>query len=317
MSVRVAAINYLNTLPFMYGIAHSSVCKQIELVACTPSRAAQMLIDGQVDLGIVPVGALENQENLKIVSDYCIGANGSVDSVLICSQKPLDEIDVLYLDEDSRTSAALTKLLAKVFWKIEPEFKPFDFHKLCSVEKIKTADKDSNISYSGEVHNIQNSLFDTNNSYLLIGDKALENKSKFKYVYDLAQQWKEFTQKPFVFATWTTNKNLSSEFLQEFNEALRYGVNHIEEAVHECFLDSGTEPADAHVFDISKGTENSLLERVSFNVDRKYSDAITSEQALKYLKNNISYEFNQEKKDGLLCFWNMVFSSSKFRVRWF
>lgn len=207
--VKVAAISYLNTLPFIYGIKNHPVNEQVELIVCTPSEGADLLISGKADLGIVPIAAVPFIPESKFVSDYCIGATGKVASVLLCSGVPLDQIGTLYLDTESRTSVQLARILCRDYWCIAPDFTDFNF----SRETLNPAA-----------------------SYVLIGDKALEHSGKFAYVYDLAAEWIAFRKIPFVFACWITNKKLDPAFLKDFNAALAYGVSHIAEAVEEADL---------------------------------------------------------------------------------
>ena len=160
MVVRVAAINYLNTIPFVYGLENSSVREQIELTFCTPSQAADRLISNDIDLGIVPVATLFEHSSFKVVSDFCIASDNEVKSVLLCSGKRLEDISEILLDMDSRTSAMLVQVLSKNYWNIDPKFSQFNF----------TA-----------------SELDTEASYLLIGDKALKRAGDFKYVYEIGR----------------------------------------------------------------------------------------------------------------------------------
>lgn len=241
--IRIAIITYLNTLPFIYGLEHSSISRQIELISCSPAQAAQKIISGEVDLGIVPSAIIPLDDKFRVVSDYCIGAQGDVDSVLICSGLPLSEIKEIYLDSESKTSALLTKVLAEKFWDITPVY--IDF------------------KYSAEA-------LDISKSYLLIGDKALRCANEFEYRYDLAAEWFKFTGKPFVFACWTANKELPEAFLKEFNAALAYGVENIEACVE-------------WVTDFPKDI------------------------AIAYLKNNISYHLDANKKAGLSEFLRMAY----------
>ncbi|MBP9019028.1 MAG: menaquinone biosynthesis protein [Rikenellaceae bacterium] len=206
MPFRVSAISYLNTVPFVYGLQNHPVSRYIDIEFSTPAKSAEKLIKGYTDISIVPVAVIPQVENNLVFSDYCIGANGKVASVLLCSGVPVEKIKTIYLDSESRTSVLLTRLLAERFWKIRPEYVSFDF---------------------------SDSKLDFELSYLLIGDKALRHGYDFPYVYDLAEEWIKFTSLPFVFACWTANKDLDSSFVSEFNEALEFGVNNIDKAVEK------------------------------------------------------------------------------------
>ncbi|MDZ4058499.1 MAG: MqnA/MqnD/SBP family protein, partial [Bacteroidales bacterium] len=155
MQIRISAISYLNTLPFIYGLKSSSLYPQeIDLRFSTPERAAKDLIRRSVDLGIVPSAIIPQIGKDRIISDYCIGAEGEVASVLLCSGKPVSDIDHLFLDCESTTSALLTRILFRKHWRSEPSYSLFN----ANLEEI-----------------------DSSLSYLLIGDKALLNGGKFKY----------------------------------------------------------------------------------------------------------------------------------------
>ena len=202
--VRIAAINYLNTIPFIYGLEARMAPGAVAMHFCTPSESAAMLRDDRADVGIMPVGALGDLADAHIVSDYCIGATGPVASVLVVSGRPIAEVGEILLDVDSRTSVLLTRYLCRAQWHITPAFTPFDF---------------------------RSQALDPARCYLLIGDKALLHAGDFAYVYDLAAEWIALKQLPFVFACWTANKALDPAFIESFNEALDYGVRHLPEAV--------------------------------------------------------------------------------------
>ena len=202
--VRIAAINYLNTIPFIYGLEARMAPGEIAMQFCTPAESAVLLRGDKADVGIMPVGALQDLKDPHIISEYCIGATASVASVLVVSGRPVEEVEEIFLDVDSRTSVLLTRYLCAEKWHIAPRFTPFDF-----------------------LHE----PLDPQRCYLLIGDKALLHGGEFSYVYDLAAEWIALKGLPFVFACWTANKPLDPVFIEKFNQALAYGISHVPEAV--------------------------------------------------------------------------------------
>jgi chorismate dehydratase len=252
MAIKVSVIPYLNTLPFHYGLENHSIVSELEFDFSVPSLSAEKLKKGETDIGIIPSAEIPNIKGAKIITDYCIGAEGKVASVLLCSGKPLSEISKIFLDTDSKTSVMLARILAHKYWNIFPEFEDFDFS-------------------AGQL--------DFDSSYILIGDKAMHNGEKFDYVYDLAEEWIKFRGKPFVFACWVTNKHLKDDFIDRFNEALRYGVENIEEALH------------------------------------KSSSDFTYAVSYEYLKNNISFNLTADKREGLSDFWSLALEELKSKVR--
>jgi chorismate dehydratase len=71
--VRVGAVSYLNTKPLLYGVKRSGLMDRIELVEEYPSRIATMLVNDQIDIGLVPVAIIPQLTEAHIVTDYCIG----------------------------------------------------------------------------------------------------------------------------------------------------------------------------------------------------------------------------------------------------
>jgi chorismate dehydratase len=202
---RIGAVSYLNTRPLLFGLEQSGLMSQIELIKTYPAVIAQDLIDGKIDMGLVPVAVIPLLKEAHLVSKYCIGAESAVASVCIFSDVPIDQIDKVYLDYQSRTSVQLAKILLQQFWKKEVEF-------------IK-ADENYINQISGRTAGV------------IIGDRALLARSNFKYIYDLAEAWIDHTGLPFVFATWIANKPIPSDFIKSFDLVNEYGLSHIDDVV--------------------------------------------------------------------------------------
>ena len=195
--IRVSAVSYTNTSPFLQGIKVSSVMEQIDLSVDYPAECARKVIENEADMGIIPVAALSRLSEYHLMTDYCIGSDGAVDSVFIFSTKPVEEILSIRLDHQSRTSNGLARILLKYYWK-----------------------KDVEVLMEGEA-----------DAYVLIGDRTFGKKEEIPYVYDLGHYWKEFTGLPFTYAVWVSNKELPASFVQDFNEALKDGVSRRNEVI--------------------------------------------------------------------------------------
>jgi len=197
--IKVSAVSYTNTTPFIYGIQHTPLINEIELSLDIPSTCAQKLIDKQVDIGLVPVAALLHIPNYEIISDYCIGATGAVNSVFIFSHKPINQIQTLRLDPQSRTSNNLARVLLKNYWK-QP---------------------------------VQITEDDNADAFVEIGDRTFGKKDQYPHVYDMGQEWMNFTGLPFAFAVWAANRPLSAPFIQLFNESMKFGLDHRHQVIAE------------------------------------------------------------------------------------
>ena len=205
--IRVAAVSYLNTKPFLFGLRHSAILNRMQLELQHPSMIAKQLLNHEIDLGLVPVAVIPRLREPHIISDFGISCDGEVGSVVICSQVPLNEAEKLFLDYQSRTSSALAQLLVKEYWKANPRI----------VQASPGYEKQIMGKYAG----------------LFIGDRALKLKERYDYCYDLGSAWKKFTGKPFVFACWVAVRKLDNEFLQMINEALSFGISHLDEVIAE------------------------------------------------------------------------------------
>lgn len=209
--IKISAITYLNTKPFLYGITHNDLMDLIDLSLDVPSVCADKLKAGTVDLGIIPVAEISEIKGASIVTDYCIACSGKVRTVVLASRVPLEEVEKIVLDYQSRTSVQLIRILARDYWKIDPEWQ------------------------NGEANYIEEDLNGTT-AGVIIGDRVFEAEKQFPYIYDLGEAWKEYTGLDFVFACWVANKPLESAFVEKFETALHDGIVHIPEVIAEYQL---------------------------------------------------------------------------------
>ena len=203
----MGAVSYLNTKPLLYGIERSPVRKDIQLVIDYPAKIAAMLLKDEIDMGLVPVAIIPQLREYHLNGDYCIGSNGKVASVCLFSESPIEKVKKVLLDYQSRTSVQLAKVLLKEYWKIRPE--------------LIAAGEDFRDHIEGTTAGV------------IIGDRALEQRQRSPYIYDLGEAWKNMTGLPFVFAAWISNKPLTPAFIQEFNAANREGLRQMDKVVAE------------------------------------------------------------------------------------
>ena len=205
-------MNYLNTKPLVYGLERPPIKDLIELKGDYPARVAQMLINDEIDVGLIPVAVIPQLPSYHIIGDYCIGAEGEIATVALFSEVPMHEIKKIYLDYQSRSSVALLRYLVKEYWGINPE--------------IIQAENDY---YRKEIKGTT--------AGLVIGDRAFEQRKISTFIYDLGSEWRKITGLPFVFAVWISRKELPADFIKSFNEANAMGLTHIDEIVKETPFD--------------------------------------------------------------------------------
>jgi chorismate dehydratase len=203
---RIGIVNYLNTRPLAYGLERPPFQDQIELIGDYPSRLPDLLLEGKIDIGLVPVAALQRFPSYHIVGNYCIGTEGEIASVALFSEVPMVQVKTVYLDYQSLSSVALLKWLMKEYWGINPE--------------IVQATDDS-----------YRALIRGNTAGLVIGDRAFDQRRKSTFIYDLGSEWRSITGLPFVFAAWVSLEKLPEEFIHSFDEANAVGLMHIDEIV--------------------------------------------------------------------------------------
>ncbi|PKP16826.1 MAG: hypothetical protein CVU06_13960, partial [Bacteroidetes bacterium HGW-Bacteroidetes-22] len=162
----IAAVSYLNTLPFVYGITRSNELSDTNLRLMVPSDCATSLLEGQSQVALVPVGLLEQLKPWHLIGDYCIGAEGAVKTVLLLSNVPIRDIGRIYLDTDSGTSVRLVKILAARLWKINPVW-----------QKLPKDGVSLNLT----------------DAVVAIGDKTFAMRNNFTMATDLAHEWMQLT----------------------------------------------------------------------------------------------------------------------------
>lgn len=206
-NIRIAAVSYLNSIPFIYGIRHEGNLAA-ELLLAPPATCAQNFIEGKADIALVPSAVVPTLRGAEVITDYCIGAVEQVRTVVLMSNTPIERVRRIHLDAHSATSVQLTGYLAKHRWKIAPEWLQLDDYTM--LDRAEEGD-----------------------AFLLIGDKVFDHEGKFAYTYDLAEEWIATTKQPFVFAVWVARKGLSFDVHDALQRALTYGVEHIYEALLE------------------------------------------------------------------------------------
>jgi len=184
---RIAASSYLNTAPLIWSFLYGSKQDAVDLFTHTaPSRCAEMLSSGEVDAALVPVIEYQRIRDIAIVPDVCVGSRAAVRSVVIASkQNNLKKIKRVALDDSSRTSVALVKIIFQEFLGFEPEW--------------QTAPPDLR------------SMLEHNDAALIIGDPAMKIPREKFHVFDLARLWHDYTGFGFVFAMWMAGKNSAEQ----------------------------------------------------------------------------------------------------------
>jgi chorismate dehydratase len=201
--VRVGAVNYLNTRPLIHGLAE--LAPRAELILDLPSRLADGLAAGRYDVALIPSIEFFQDPSYTIVSDACIACRGPVLSVKLFCRVPAEQVRTLALDEGSRTSVALARILLRERFGLAPRLEPLP---------------------------IGASLDDTTaDAVLLIGDRAIHSpRQAFAEIWDLGDEWCRWAELPFVFAVWAARQGTDLQGVDAALSAARdSGLAHLTE----------------------------------------------------------------------------------------
>ena len=236
---RVAASSYLNTAPLIWSFLYGSKRGEIDLVTDTaPARCADMLMRGQVQAALVPVIEYQRIPHLSIAPGVCVGSRSEVRSVVLVTRESVDDlrrVRSVALDNSSRTSAALVKIIFREFFSSEPEWTNSAPDVTAMLEKCDAA--------------------------LIIGDPGISFSRERVVVYDLANVWRTHTGLGFVFAMWMAREEeIENVSRIDFAGARDEGLAHIEE-IASLYMDT---------VGLSLGEIRSyLLENISFKLDEE------------------------------------------------
>jgi chorismate dehydratase len=262
-ALRVSAISFLNTAPLMWDFENGRVPEMgvtrkgkgeladFEVGYTVPSDCAEALQLERADIGIIPAIAYAAIPGLVILPDAAIAAKSAVRSILLVSHKPIEQVNSIAADTSSRSSVALARILCRKLWGRERQIRSFP------------PDLDSMLAAC--------------DAALLIGDPALRIERSKYFVYDLAEQWRNFTGKPFVFAFWAVRMQALNEIRRSLDVA----------AVFRNSRDHGIQPANiAHI-----------ARRWSARV------GLSEQEITTYLTKNVHFFLDAENLQGLELFF--------------
>lgn len=179
--IRIGAVSYLNSKPLIEGLAE--LVPEAELTLDYPSRLADELGAGRLDVALIPSIEAFSDPDYETVSDACVAAHGPVLSVKVYFRRPPGLVRTLAADEGSRTSVALARVMLEERFGVTPDIRPLPLGE-------GTGDTDAH-------------------SVLLIGDRAIRPpRERFEAVWDLGEEWLAWTGLPFVFAMWVTRRGV-------------------------------------------------------------------------------------------------------------
>jgi chorismate dehydratase len=256
--MRIAASTYLNSAPLVYSFAKGTQRGRATFLGDTaPARCAAMLAASQCDVALIPVIEYQRLPHLRIIPDVAVASKSRVRSVVLAARCSLEQARRVTLDSSSRTSQALVRILFARRYGGAPAF----------------IEREPDAASSCE------NMFEASDAALVIGDPAMRleaNAARLGLrIYDLAEEWREMTGLPFVFAVWAAREETCADersSLPDFAAAKREGIAHDEEIA-------------AHYAEELKLPQSELLS---------------------YLRENVNYDLDEENLAGLRNYFRLA-----------
>lgn len=241
MPFRVAASHYLNSAPLIWSFLHGSRCNLVNLIDAVPAGCADLLAASKVHSALVPVIEYHRIPNISLIPDVCVGSKNQVLSVVLISKHAdLETVRSVALDESSRTSAAMLKIIFREFVGTEPDW----------------------VTQSPDL----NAMLELHDAALMIGDPAMTFPRKNVTVWDLAGLWHRYTGLGFVFAMWMVRNDATDQARRiDFAAARSEGVDRIQDIV-DYFQDRIPLSRDQLV--------SYLTESISYHLDDRMSGGL-------------------------------------------
>jgi chorismate dehydratase len=233
--LRVGIVNFLNSKPLAWGFLKGHHADLFAPSYHPPALVARLLGQGNLDIGLIPSIEVQRIPNLRVLPDMCVAARHEVRSVLLVSRGPVEEIRRVALDQNSRTSATLVRILLRERYGLDPEY----LHERPDPERML-----------GEA-----------DAALIIGDPALHVDRERYHIIDLAAEWHELTGLPFVFAVWAVRPEVEIPDLPfYFKSSLRYGLSSLDTLVRESAAELNLDTSEVRSY---------LTENLSFFLRRE------------------------------------------------
>ena len=226
--MKIGRIGYINCAPVYAAIDRGVVALLYggELVTGTPAELNDLLVAGELDVSVISaIEYARHAKDLVLLPDLAISCDGPVRSVALFSRRTVGQLDgrTVLLSASSRTSVALLELLCREVWHIRPKF---------AEARAEAQDLDALAALPHE-------------AVLVIGDAALKLAAAGTYPhrYDLGDEWKRWTGKPFVFAVWAARRAADRAAVRRGHDSLlasrAWGLTHLDELAAEASRATG------------------------------------------------------------------------------
>ena len=268
--LRISIVQYLNTAPLVRGFTHGPLQGKYDLSFTVPSLCAEALRSDEADVAIIPAVEYQRIPGLIVLPDLSIASKERVRSLLVLSKVPIRSAGSIALDNSSRSTQALVRILCDSRWNIEPrstQAAPDAAEMLKDSDAaLVIGDPALRIAIAAETRANPG----PDGEWLCEGKTAGIPSVEKLHVYDVVREWWHMTERPAVLAVWAARPEAATaELSADFSTSLDFGLAHLEEICAEASRDL------------------QLPER----------------ELLLYLRTNIDYSLDAENTKGLLTYF--------------
>lgn len=122
---RIGHIDFLNVLPLAYGYEHGGDEGAFDIRRGVPAVLNSDIAAGRLDISNVSsILYARHAEKLCVLPHVCVSSDGPVESILLVSKKPIEELedDPIALTAKSATSHALLKIILRSGYGANPRY---------------------------------------------------------------------------------------------------------------------------------------------------------------------------------------------------
>jgi len=234
-SLRISIVEYLNTAPLVRGFTHGPLRGKYQLSFTVPSQCAEALRSGAVDVAIIPAIEYQCIPHLAILPNLSIASKKSVRSLLLISNKPIEEVKRIALDRSSRSTQTLTRILCAKRWHIAPEFFEATPDLSQMLQQADAALLIGDPALRLAIATAPHARRDTSGEVVTCAAAAGLRGDGPVFIYDIVEKWRAMTSLPAVLAVWSAPRGVvTPELVRDFQDSLAFGLQHLDTIAAEA-----------------------------------------------------------------------------------
>lgn len=228
-------MQYLNTAPLVWGFTNGRLAGKYDLSFTVPSQCAEALRAGTAEIAIIPAIEYQRIPGLVVLPDLAIASQNRVRSLLIIAKKPIEQVRSIALDRSSRSTQALTRILAAEWWKIDPEFFETEPNLSTMLERADAALLIGDPALRLSVAIEKESMVSPQGRAVCHAATLGISSAEIFHVYDVVGEWRKYSSLPAVMAVWAARPEVvTTELLADFTASRNFGLAQIPAICHEA-----------------------------------------------------------------------------------